>query len=136
MDYLIDTNICIYIMNHRPPAVIRKFKEFEPGRIGVSSITVSELEYGAAKSAHPRKNRSRLSAFLLPLDILDYDEKAAEAYGTIRTDLEKRGQTIGPLDFLIAAQALSRGLVLVTNNDREFGRIKGLTVENWVETTV
>jgi len=133
MKYLIDTNICIYIMNKRPKEIIKKFKKFEPGEIGISTITVSELQYGISKSRHQNKNQLRLEEFLTPLEILNYDEEAAGAYGDIRFQLEKRGRPIGPLDLLIAAQAASRGLILVTNNDEEFNRIKKLRVENWVK---
>ena len=133
MKYLIDTNICIYIMNRRPKELINKFRQFEPGEIGVSTITVSELQYGISKSRHRKMNKIRLEEFLTPLEILNYDEEAAEAYGDIRFQLEKRGRPIGPLDMLIAAQAASRRLILVTNNDKEFKRIKKLEVENWTK---
>ncbi len=132
MKYLIDTNICIYIMNERPIEVIRKFKKYPIGEIGVSAITVSELQYGVTKSIHKGKNRRRLEEFLFPFDILSYDELAAGVYGIIRAQLEESGKLIGPLDLLIAAQALSRDLTLVTNNEKEFKRIKKLKVENWV----
>jgi tRNA(fMet)-specific endonuclease VapC len=131
MKYLIDTNICIYIMNKRPIDVIRKFKQFEPGEISISSITVSELQYGVEKSVQQKKNRLRLEEFMAPFRILPYDEFAAKTYGAIRFQLEKQGQPIGPLDLLIAAHALSQKLTLVTNNDKEFKRIKNLKVENW-----
>lgn len=131
MKYLIDTNICIYIMNKRPPGVIKKFKRFEFGEIGVSSITVAELQYGVEKSGNPKMNQRRLGAFLAPFDIVVFGQDAAGAYGSIRFRLEKRGQPIGPLDLLIAAHALSEGLILVTNNEKEFTRISELTVENW-----
>jgi len=131
MKYLIDSNICIYIMNQRPAEVIGKFKKFELGDIGVSTITVSELRYGAAKSKYRGKNEVRLEEFLTPLEILAYDQTAARVYGDIRFQLEKRGQPIGPLDLLIAAQAISRNLVLITNNDKEFKRIKKLKIQNW-----
>lgn len=131
--YMIDTNICIYIMNKRPMALIRKFKQFAVGEIGASTITVSELEYGASKSGNPDLNRQRVQEFLLPFDILPYDEVAADSYGDIRFRLEQRGEPIGPLDLLIAAHALSRGLILVTNNEKEFRRVEGLVVENWVK---
>ncbi len=133
MKYLIDTNICIYIMNRRPVEVIGRFYRFEAGEIGISSITVSELRYGVEKSVHIQKNRQRLSDFLLPFEVLDYDEASADSYGKIRAALEKRGKTIGPLDMLIAAQALSRNLILVTNNETEFRRVAGLRVENWTK---
>lgn len=131
MKYLLDTNICIYIMNKRPANVINKFKQREVGEIGLSSITVSELEYGVAKSNQRELNRQRLNEFIIPLDILNYDEFAAEAYGNIRIQLEKSGQPIGPLDTLIAAHAVSRNLILVTNNEAEFKRVANLKVENW-----
>jgi len=131
MKYLIDTNICIYIINQRPPDVIKRFKKFDLGEIGISSITVSELQYGVEKSIHRKKNLLRLDHFLAPFEILPYDEAAARTYGQIRAVLEKEGSPVGPLDFLIAAQALSRELILVTNNEKEFNRIKQLKIENW-----
>lgn len=133
MKYLVDTNICIYIMNKRPIGVIQKFKQFEVGDVGISTITVSELQYGVAKSVHRKENQQRLEQFLAPLEILPYDEMAAGAYGDIRFHLEKYGHLIGPLDVLIAAHALSRNLILVTNNDREFKRIENLQMENWTK---
>ena len=131
MKYLIDTNICIYIMNKRPAGIIKKFRRFELGDIGISTITVSELQYGVAKSIHRKENQQRLDQFMAPLEILAYDEMAAKAYGDIRFHLEKNGQPIGPLDVLIAVHALSKNLILVTNNEKEFKRIKNLQVENW-----
>ena len=116
-------------MNKRPAKVIKKFKQFEPGEIAVSTITVSELRYGVAKSTHRKKNEVRLEEFLFPFEILPYDQTAAKAYGDIRFQLERLGQTIGPLDLLIAAHAISRDLVLITNNDKEFIRIKKLKVK-------
>ena len=131
--YLIDTNICIYIMNKRPIGIIHKFKLFDVGEIGVSTITVSELQYGVSKSKNRRLNKQRIKEFLFPLKILPYDEIAAGIYGDIRLQLEKRGEPIGPLDLLIAAHALSRNLVLISNNEKEFKRVKNLKVENWVK---
>lgn len=133
MKYLIDLNICIYIMNHRPLDVINKFKKVELGEIGISAITISELQYGVAKSQHRKNNQVRLNEFTAPLEILPYDNTAAKTYGDIRSDLEKIGQTIGPLDLLIAAHAVSQNLTLVTNNEKEFVRIKNLRVENWTK---
>ena len=132
MNYLIDTDICIYIMNNRPLEVIRRFRNLELGQVGVSSITVSELQYGVSKSKRQKENQQRLDEFLLPFEIVPYDHTASRQYGDIRADLEKRGVVIGPLDLLIAAHAASRDLVLVTNNEKEFGRIQSLKVENWV----
>ena len=134
MKYLIDTNICIYIINKRPAAVIKKFKQFQLGKIGISTITVSELQYGVAKSTYRKKNEVRLEEFLAPLVILTYDQAAARVYGDIRFQLEKRGRLIGPLDLLIAAHAISQNLVLITNNNKEFKRIKKLKIENWTKT--
>lgn len=133
MHYLIDTNICIYILNKRPAEVIARFKQYETGMIGVSTITVSELYYGVAKSQKQEQNLYRLKNFLAPLAFLPYDELAAAVYGRIRCALEQEGAAIGALDLLIAAQALSRNLVLVTNNEKEFSRVEKLRIENWTE---
>jgi len=131
MIYLFDTDICIYIMNNRPAGLIQRCKQCEPGEIGISSISVSELQYGVSKSTHRRKNEIRLENFLFPFEILLYDLQAAKIYGDIRFQLEQQGKPIGPLDTLIAAHAMSLDLVLVTNNLKEFNRIKKLKVENW-----
>jgi tRNA(fMet)-specific endonuclease VapC len=131
MMYLLDTCICIYLLNKRPLPLISKFKQHQPGEIGISVITASELQYGVAKSCRKKENQERLDAFLAPFDILPYEAKAVAAYGGIRAEQEKKGQIIGPLDMLIAAQALSGGLILVTNNEKEFQRIPGLRIENW-----
>ena len=131
--YLIDTNICIYIMNKRPIEIIHKFKQLEVGEIGVSTITVSELQYGVVKSKNRGVNKQRVEEFLSPIQIIPYDENATDIYGDIRYNLEKRGESIGPLDLLIAAHALSKNYVLITNNEKEFKRVKNLKVENWVK---
>ena len=131
MNYLIDTNICIYIMNKRPPEVIQRFKNHEIGQIAISSITVSELNYGVTKSQNKKQNAKRLEEFLTPFNILPYDENASKYYGIIRSELESQGKVVGPLDMLIAAHAMSENLILVTNNQKEFQRIKSLKVENW-----
>ena len=131
MKYLLDTNICIYLINDRPKKVLAHFKRHLLEDIGISSITASELAFGVAKSASS-KNSAALEAFLLPLNVVDYDAGAAMIYGDIRAKLEKQGKTIGPLDMLIAASALSRQLILVTNNEKEFRRISKLKVENWL----
>jgi tRNA(fMet)-specific endonuclease VapC len=130
MKYLLDTNICIYLINERPMRVVERFKQHRVGDIGVSSITVSELAYGVAKS-RSTKNRAALEQFLLPLHIADYDADAATAYGDLRAKLESLGKPIGPLDTLIAAHAFALGVVLVTNNEKEFKRVPKLKVENW-----
>ena len=130
MKYLLDTDICIYLINERPRAVIARFRRHAVGDIGVSTVTVSELAWGVAKTGSAR-NRAALEAFLLPLEIAPYDLAAALRYGEVRADLARRGRPIGPLDTMIASHALSLGAALVTNNEREFGRVAGLHVENW-----
>jgi len=119
-------------MNKRPPEVIHRFKNIEVGQIGISTITVSELSYGASKSNLPKQNFKRLEEFLAPFEIISYSQSASKYYGEIRSQLESQGNVIGPLDLLIAAHALSENLILVTNNEKEFKRIKSLKVENWV----
>lgn len=131
MTYLLDTNICIYILNQRPQKVIQRFRRFDPGEIRVSAITISELQYGISKSKYPQQNQNRLDDFLVPFDLLAYDAKAALMYGEIRSTLEQEGLPIGPMDLLIAAQAIAHHLILVTNNTKEFERIDNLSIENW-----
>lgn len=130
MKYLLDTDICIYLINERPKGVLARFRRHAVGEIGVSTITVSELAYGVARTGSAR-NRAALDAFVLPLEIAAYDLAAALRYGEVRAELARRGQPIGPLDTQIAAHALSLGVTLVTNNEREFRRVTGLRVENW-----
>jgi tRNA(fMet)-specific endonuclease VapC len=131
MKFMLDTNICIYIIKQKPLKVITHLQKHAIGDIGISSITLAELQYGVSKSQHVQKNRQALPEFILPLEIADFDEKAAEAYGDIRAVLEKSGKTIGSMDMLIGAHALSLGATLVTNNKAEFSRIKGLAVVDW-----
>ncbi len=131
MQYLLDTNICIYIIKRKPPQVLKCFLDYVPGDIGISSITVAELTYGVEKSQRREQNSAALEQFLLPLEIADFDASAAQVYGGIRATPEKEGNPIGPLDLLIAAHALSLELTLVTNNEREFVRVPALAVENW-----
>ena len=133
MRYLIDTNICIYIMNQRDQSLIQRFKKIPIGEICISSITLSELSYGVYKSSSLIKNKQRLQEFILPFHILFFNKKSAEIYGQIRSQPEKKGQTIGSFDMLIASHAMSEDLVLVTNNDKEFKRIKNLKIENWLK---
>ncbi|MFD2532979.1 type II toxin-antitoxin system tRNA(fMet)-specific endonuclease VapC [Gracilimonas halophila] len=132
MEYMLDTNICIYIIKRKPEAVFNRFKELTPGKVGISSITLAEMQYGIGKSSKPDQNQEALNQFLLPLEILDFDTKAAIEYGKIRSALEKKGTPIGSLDTLIAAHAKSVGAILVTNNMKEFNRVPGLSTENWV----
>lgn len=132
MKLMLDTNICIYIIKQRPPEVFARFREYAVGDIVISSITVAELQCGAERSEKPERNQQAINQFLLPLTVLDFDHAAAIAYGRCRATLEKQGQPIGPLDMLIAAHAVSLDLTLVTNNTREFARVPGLKLENWV----
>ena len=131
MKYLLDTNICIHIIKQHPVQVINKIRELKSSDLAISTITLSELEYGIAKSNKPLKNRLALSEFLSAIEILEYGAHASKIYGQIRVLLEKEGKTIGPLDMLIAAHALAEKLILVTNNEKEFKRIPDLEVENW-----
>ena len=131
MKYFLDTNICIYVINKRPSAIIAKFTEVPPQELGISAIVVSELRYGVAKSQQAERNQQLLDAFLRPFQIVPYGKKAAQAYGTIRAELEKKGQPIGREDLLIAAHAVSADLTLITNNEDEFRRVPNLRVENW-----
>lgn len=132
MKYLLDTNICIYIIKKKPPEVLQRFNSFPVGEIGLSSITVAELKYGVQKSQQQDRNEKALEKFLIPLEIVNFDYKASIVYGKIRAELESRGTPIGPLDNLIAAHALSLNVTLVTNNSREFQRIPDLNVIDWV----
>lgn len=128
---LLDTNICIHVINARPPAVLDRFRQYRMGEIGICSVVAAELAYGVAKSGSSR-NRAALEMFLVPLAILPFDESAIWAYGNLRAELEGKGTPIGSLDTMIAAHALSQRATLVTNNTREFERVPGLQVENWV----
>lgn len=133
MKYLLDTNICIYIIRKKPERTIKRLNEVSDGDAGISSVTLSELMYGVEKSSDPERNRVALLEFLTFFDIYDYDAGAATEYGVIRADLEKRGRPIGGMDILIAAHAKFLDLILVTNNESEFVRVHGLKVENWAK---
>ena len=132
MRILLDTNMCIYVINRRPPDVLERFNDHVVGDVVVSSITVAELRYGVYKSQRPVQNQQALSQFLLPLVIADFDDAAAEAYGRVRAYLKTQGTPLGPLDTLIAAHALSLDLTLVTNYDKKFVRVPDLRLQNWV----
>ena len=132
--YLPDTDICIALINERPQGVIERFRRHEVGDIGVSSITVNELAFGVAKTGSKR-NAHTLHKFLLPLEIMPFTADAAFVAGTVRAVLEKRGKPIGPMDLLIASHAKALDVTVVTNNTREFGRVPGLKVQNWVTDT-
>lgn len=131
IQYLLDTNIVIYVIKHRPIEVLETFNQ-HANRMAISSITLAELFHGAEKSSKPGHNYSVIEDFASRLEVLSYATKAAQHYGSIRSDLERRGQPIGVNDLHIAAHARSEGLVLVTNNLNEFDRVSGLLLENWV----
>ena len=131
MKYMLDTNICIYTIKHKPDTVIQNFLLHDPEEMCISAITYAELMHGVEKSRAADKNRIALSLFLSPLTILDFSVRAAEEYGKIRAELERRGTPIGPMDLLIAGHARAERLVLVTNNTKEFLRVEGLAAENW-----
>ena len=133
MAYVLDTNICIYIIKKKPKKVLETLKRKKISSIGISTITLSELEYGIVKSQAPGKNRLALIEFIAPLKIYNYDDMAAKNYGEIRAYLEKIGKTIGPLDMLIAAHVRSLGYILVTNNEKKFINVPNLKVENWAK---
>lgn len=131
MKYLLDTNICIYIIKKKPDQVLKRLVRHDIANVGISAVTLSELEYGIEKSSNRERNKLALSEFLAPINILPYDDQAAQTYGRVRFALEKKGASIGPLDMLIGAHALSLKAILVTNNHREFERIPELKIENW-----
>jgi tRNA(fMet)-specific endonuclease VapC len=129
--YLLDTNICIYIRQKRPEEVLRHFRKLRPGEAALSVITYGELLYGAAKSAQRVRALERLRELVQLLPALSLPEAAAETYGTIRAELETKGEMIGNNDLWIAAHAVVAGLTLVTNNESEFRRVRGLKIQNW-----
>ncbi len=128
---MLDTNICIYAIKQRPPEVLAALRAQEVAGLGLSSVTVAELAFGVAKSGSAR-NQKALEQFLEPLEIADFDRSAALAYGRLRAALEAAGTPIGPLDTQVAAHALALGVTLVSNNQREFARVPGLRLEDWV----
>jgi tRNA(fMet)-specific endonuclease VapC len=132
IQYLLDTNICIYIIKKKPADAIERLRQSQISEVGISSITLSELEYGVAKSSKPEQNQIALAQFLAPIEILSYDHEAAQIYGKLRAFLERQGKPIGSLDMLIAAHALSLDCILVTNNEKEFDRVPNLKIDNWL----
>jgi len=129
--YLLDTNICIYVIKRRPESLLDHFNE-NASHLAISAITLAELLHGAEKSSMPQRTLSVVEDFCSRLDVLDYGAKAAQHYGQIRSALERRGTPIGVNDLHIAAHARSEGLTLVSNNLREFERVEGLLYENWI----
>jgi tRNA(fMet)-specific endonuclease VapC len=132
MKYLLDTNICIALIRQKPAALLEQLTSQQPGDVGISSITLAELVHGAEKSAQSEHNMSALQQFLLPLELADFDQRAALAYGKIRAELELSGQIVGSMDMLIAAHAIGLDTILVTNNVQEFQRVNGLALEDWI----
>ena len=132
MRYMLDTNICIYVIKHKPVTVFQKLQNINPEDVCISSVTYAELVHGVEKSAAVEKNRLALSMLLANMEILDFDVDAADCYGKIRAALEKKGTPIGTLDMMIAAHAQSLSYTVVTNNVKEFSRVSALQIENWV----
>ena len=124
--FILDTNICIYIIKQKPQKVIKRFRQTQVSEIGISSITLSELEYGVMKSSKPEQNKLALAQFIAPIEISAYDDVAAQHYGRIRAHLERKGTPIGSLDMLIAAHALSMDAVVIINNESEYKRVPNL----------
>lgn len=131
--YLLDRNICIELIRGRAPAVLVRLRRRKIGTIGISAITLAELRYGVAKSSDPPRNTIALAHFCAPLEISPFGPEACACYGVIRTQLERSGSPIGPLDTLIAAHAVSLRATVVTNNEREFRRVEGLRIKNWMK---
>jgi tRNA(fMet)-specific endonuclease VapC len=132
MMFMLDTDICIYTIKRKPLNVLKHLEMRQPGTVSMSAITFAELMNGAKKSNFVDDNIRRLNALSEIIDVLPFNKNAAVAYGDVRSDLEKKGNVIGANDLLIAAHALSMNFTLVTNNVKEFGRVSGLKIENWV----
>jgi len=132
MIYLLDTNTCIYFLNRTSERIVSQFKRFSPSVIKLASITVAELFYGAEKSKAKKKNWTIIEKFVSTFEIIPFEEKSSKTYPIIRASLEKAGIPIGPMDLLIASISIANNFVLVTNNVKEFKRVKGLTLENWL----
>jgi tRNA(fMet)-specific endonuclease VapC len=133
MKFMLDTDICIYLIKKKPKKVIDRLLRHDVSDVCMSSITLSELEFGVAKSGQPQRNKLALLEFAAPLEVMPYDDDAAKEYGYIRAHLEKRGRPLGALDTLIAAHARALGVTLVSNNQREFKRVPGLKTVNWAK---
>ena len=133
MRYLLDTNICIYLIKKRPAEVLERFRQHSPKDVAISTITLFELQYGIEKSQYRQGSEDALAKFMLPLDLINLDRSAAIEAAAIRAQLESKGMPIGPYDLLIAGLARSQNMTLVTSNTKEFERIAGLHLENWIE---
>ena len=133
MRYLLDTNTCIYVIKRSPPQVYKRLRKLRIGEVGISAITFCELQFGVTNSSKPEENQLALTEFLAPLEVLDFPSAAAITFGEIRSRLKRADTPIGSYDLLIAAHALEQGLTLVTNNLKEFKRVRGLELENWMQ---
>ncbi len=133
MKYLLDTDICVFIIRKRSPSILKRIEMTPPGQIAISAVTLAELQYGVFKSSNPEKNAMALAKFISPLHVLPFTEKDTLTYGMIRGELEKSGVPIGPLDLFIAAHAISNSLVLATGNKKELSRVNALRIEDWHE---
>ena len=131
--HLLDTSMCIELIRGRSSLVLKRLRRREVGQVGISAITLAELQYGVAKSTDPARNKIALAEFCAPLEVVPFDDHVAAVYGQVRAKLEGAGEPVGPLDTLIAAHALAVHCVLVTCNEREFRRVTGLKVENWAK---
>ena len=131
MRYLLDTNICIYLIKKHSPEILDRLREHSPQDVAISTITLFELQYGVEKSQYKQRSEDALNKFLLPLNIIDIDRSAALEAAVIRAQLEKKGISIGPYDLLIAGLARSQNMTLVTNNTKEFKRVANLHLEDW-----
>ena len=131
MKLMLDTNICVDLIRDRPASLLERFTSHAIGDIGISVITLAELEHGVSKSSRPAKNREALEQFASPLEVAPFERPATTVYGRLRTTLEKKGQLIGSMDLLIAAHAVSLNVGLITHTTGEFGRVPGLRIENW-----
>lgn len=130
--YMLDTNICIYLIKKRPPTVLERFQQISSQEICLSIITLAELQYGVEKSASKQLNQTIIDDFVSRLQVLSWDRLAVKYYGKIRANLEKKGTPIGLMDLMIASHCLSLNYTLITNNIKEFERIPELKIENWV----
>jgi tRNA(fMet)-specific endonuclease VapC len=130
--FMLDANIVIYIIKHKPESVLLRFQKYDPSEFCISAITLAEMQYGIRKSSKPERNQMALALFLSNITVLPFDDNAAVEYGVIRAGLERKGTPIGSNDMLIAAHAKALDLTVVTNNTREFERVPGLKLENWV----
>ena len=135
MKVMLDTNTCIAVIKRKPAQVLKRLSAYKVGEVGISWVTLAELEFGVAKSQHVEKNQAALDEFVLPLEIANFDRETARVYGRVRAMLEKKGAPIGSLDMMIGAHALSLGATLATNNTRELSRIKGLTIVDWLASS-